>query len=411
MPSFSITSDSTITHIRQEMPELSGRAREEGREYEKKRFAYAPLERHARERAFVALVGPRGVGKSILLKQLHFASDDSFYVSLDATRPSSLFGIAKELSDRKFGLLLLDEIHAYPDYGKELKKIYDFLPKLHVVFTSSSAVSLYDTSYDLSRRVRIVDVPPFSFREFLSFRQSREVPGIAWADLLDLEKSKAYYGKTMEFEPLFAEYLQGKNYPFTLDQPAASPLFLGMLNAVIEKDLVATSKISLEDSFKVRDMLQFIGRSPVEGISYSSISANTGVSKGTAKKFVGLLENAYLLRRVAPKGTNVNKEPKILLSLPYRLLYKQYEDCIGALREDFFVDAVSRLGLELDYLKGTRGEKTPDYLVGGLVCEIGGRNKGRSQFKGFAAKRKIIFTQPGTLDDIRRPLFFAGMLG
>ena len=104
------------------------------------------------------------------------------------------------------------------------------------------------------------------------------------------------------------------------------------------------------------------------------------------------------------------KEPKVLLAPPYRLLYRSYDECIGALREDFFVDSCSALGLETTYLKTKRGEKTPDYLIGDTVFEIGGKSKGHSQFRDFALKKKIILTQPGMLDSVRRPLFFFGML-
>jgi hypothetical protein len=37
-----------------------------------------------------------------------------------------------------------------------------------------------------------------------------------------------------------------------------------------------------------------------------------------------------------PKGTNVLKEPKVLMFLPFRLLYSELQQCLGAIREDFF---------------------------------------------------------------------------
>jgi len=231
-----------------------------------------------------------------------------------------------------------------------------------------------------------------------------------FADLANTKRCKTYYGKNMHYEPLFEQYLAGGNYPFASGHRDILPQFQNMLDIIIERDMVLISRITMAESFDVRRMLTFIGRAPSDGISYSSISQNVQIAKVKAQKYVELLEKAFVLRRVLPKGTNVTKEPKIMFTPPYRLLYRQYDECVGDLREDFFVDAVSRLNIGLDYLKGTRGEKTPDYLVGDFVCEIGGRNKGRGQFKGFSGKNKIIFTQPGTLDDMRRPLFFVGML-
>ena len=400
-----------VLGVRLDTPEeLNAQTKEEGASYPKKRFVYEEIKRHLGERIFIALVGPRGAGKSTILKQIHYQAKASFYISLDSVGTIDLFNFSKELAERGIHLLLLDEIHAYPDYGQELKKIYDFLPNLQVICTSSSSISLHNTTYDLSRRMRLVFVPSFSFREFIFFVKDEQISPLPISDLKDTAKCRSYYGQNMHLEPLFRDYLIGGNYPFTLGQKNVLPQFQNMLDTVIERDLLRVSRITMAESAEVRQMLLFIGRSPVEGISYSSISQNVGIAKIKAQKYVDLLEKAFVLKRVLPKGTNVTKEPKILLMLPYRLLYKQYDDCIGALREDFFVDAVSRLNMGLDYLKGTRGEKTPDYLVDDMVFEIGGRNKGRSQFKGYNGKNKIIFTQPGTLDDMRRPLFFAGML-
>lgn len=51
------------------------------------------------------------------------------------------------------------------------------------------------------------------------------------------------------------------------------------------------------------------------------------------------------------------------------------------------------LKAEIFYLKSKRGEKTPDFLLKGYIdtiFEIGGRGKGRRQFKGYNASDIII---------------------
>lgn len=394
-----------------QLRELSEKARREGKEYGKKRWIYPKIKKHVKERIYIALVGPRGAGKSVILKQIHAEAPDSFYLSLDNFIPSpDLYSFAKELEGSGTSLLLLDEVHRYPNWGHELKKIYDFLPAIKIIFTSSSAISLHGESYDLSRRARLIPVHPFSFREYLSFSKGDEYEPLEWESLLDLELSRTFSGRTVHAEVNFGDFLQGGNYPFAFMDRERLPLFSRMLETIITEDLVGSSRLTLEESQEVRRMLSFIGRSPIDGISYSSISKNIGITKFKAQKYVDLMEKAFVLMRVAPKGTNVSKEPKILFMPPYRLLYRQYEECIGALREDFFVDAALRLGVEFSYLKGGEGEKMPDYVLNGIICEIGGAGKSRSQFKGFSAKKKIIFTQPGMIDDMRRPLFFVGML-
>jgi hypothetical protein len=70
-----------------------------------------------------------------------------------------------------------------------------------------------------------------------------------------------------------------------------------------------------------------------------------------------LFEKAFLLNVIYPIGTNVKKEPKIILTPPIRLLYRDYEDCIGGLREDFAVQMLKEKGFNLYYLKVPKGER------------------------------------------------------
>ena len=140
---------------------------------------------------------------------------------------------------------------------------------------------------------------------------------------------------------------------------------------------------------------------------------NIHITKYKAEQYITLLERAFVLHRVFPMGTNVMKEPKVVMALPYRLLYRPLAEAIGGLREDFFVEAFRSFGKEVFYLKSMRGQKTPDYLIRDfedIIFEVGGKGKGRSQFKGVDIKRKIILADGYDMTDIRRPLFLAGML-
>ncbi len=127
-----------------------------------------------------------------------------------------------------------------------------------------------------------------------------------------------------------------------------------------------------------------------------------------------LHELAKKQSEVYPEGTNVLREPKILMTPPCRLLYRDSEDAIGGLREDYFVDMLRQAGIKLNYLKSTRGEKTPDYLVAGgpdkLVVEIGGPGKGRQQFKGIQIDRKLVFAHTDIPTAGTIPLFLVGYL-
>ncbi|MCX7648219.1 MAG: AAA family ATPase, partial [Elusimicrobiales bacterium] len=122
--------------------ELNDIAKKDASFYNKKRFIYKFFKTTQKERIFTCLIGPRGVGKTILLRQLTAERSDSFYLSMDTVNNESLFDLIKILNERyKINYFFIDEIHFLRKYDAELKKIFDFL-KVNVVFTSSVSLSL-----------------------------------------------------------------------------------------------------------------------------------------------------------------------------------------------------------------------------------------------------------------------------
>ncbi len=193
------------------------------------------------------------------------------------------------------------------------------------------------------------------------------------------------------------------------------PLLRNIQQKVIRRDIPSVARLRMDELDAIDDTLKFIGRSPVDGINYSSISKNVGITKYKSKQYVQLLKAAYILNPVFPAGTNVLKEPKVLMFLPFRLLYQDYEDALGAMREDFTAETMLMADLDFHYLKSTRGSKTPDFLVNyhgkELVIEVGGKGKGREQFKGIKApNQKLILSHGGTNEEGIIPLALFGYI-
>jgi predicted AAA+ superfamily ATPase len=122
-------------------------------------------------------VGPRGAGKTILLQQLAASTEDAIYISLDTLpRDVDLFSIVRELAEGyHYKKIFLDEIHFSDNGMGALKQIYDFLD-VRVFFTSSVALRIRDSVYDLARRVSLHSLDYFSFREYLEFRFAAYLP-------------------------------------------------------------------------------------------------------------------------------------------------------------------------------------------------------------------------------------------
>lgn len=303
--------------------------------------------------------------------------------------------------------LFLDEIHFLKNFEAALKQIFDFLD-LRVIFTSSVALSLYESAHDLSRRVRLRHLYPFSFGEFLDFKGHAKLGRLSFRDIAD----KRWTNEYERWNYLFDEYLQGGLFPFALEEPEALPVLSAILEKVITRDIPTVANLRTDEIEALRKLIRFVGKATSEGINYSSISRNVGITKYKAEQYVHLLKKSFVLNPVLPAGTNVLREPKVLMWTPLRLLYKSYEDTVGELREDFVAQALKIRCTSLQYLKSPRGEKTSDFLVEEngkqIVVEVGGKGRGKRQFKGFHAEEKIILGPGDETQGFKRPLVLLG---
>lgn len=377
----------------------------------RKRFIYEKLERHE-GRHFTGIVGPRGAGKTVLLRQYALSHKDACYLSADTLAPEDdLWDIIGRLAEHYgFRTFLIDEVHFLDDASALLKRLYDFRD-VHVLFSSSVALAMRASAHDLSRRVRLLELHNFSFREYAAFKQGETLPLCSLEQLAKREWTSDH----LRTGRLFEGYLiRGGLLPFALDEPDPLPFLANVVEKVIARDIPRVARLTIDELDKIRMLLRFVGRSAVDGINYTCLSRNLGITKYKAEQYVDCLEQAFILQRVYPEGTNVLREPKILMTPPCRLLYRDPEDAIGGLREDFFVDMLRQAGIDINYLKSTRGKKTPDYLVAGgpdkLVVEIGGPGKGRQQFKGIEIDRKLVFSHKDAPTPNTVPLCLIGYI-
>jgi len=375
---------------------------------EKRRFYYKYL--NSAMRPFLGIAGLKGAGKTVMLRQYLTTHPNTIYISLDSIEIPNLFEIAKYLSEeRKIKTILLDEVHFYPNWKRDLKKIYDFL-NVNVIYTSSVSMDIFSSRVDLSRRTITKEVYPFSLREYIYFTNDKNIKKLK---IEDIDNNKVMQ-EIAQYDFLFNKYIEGGLLPAFLNQ-SNTDIFRNIALSVIGRDLPRTEKWTTEDISNVKNMLKFMATSKIDDISYSSISRNIGITKYKAEKYTSALEKSFILNVIEPKGTNITKEPKILFMPPFREAFsKNKEYDMGAKREEFFVMSMKMLKIPIFYLKGKRGEKIPDYLINlngnNYIFEIGGKNKGITQLKINIKAKKYLLTNPSSIDKIRKPLIFAGFI-
>ena len=364
----------------------------------------------------IGVVGARGVGKTTLLlqyiKELKEHSDPykSLYFSYDY--PSNieikLIDLAEAFSKIGGEYLIIDEIHKYKEFSIDLKAIYDFYPKLKIIFTGSCAISIYNAQADLSRRVVLYTMNGLSYREFLELKLDVTLPHYSMEELV--KKSPQIVNELeAKFLPLehFEEYLTYGYYPFYFrDKNQYLRLLNAVVNQTIDIDLVNLGLVKQSFTDKLKKLLIVISESNPFELNISKVASNIEVSRNTLYSYLTNLDKGGLLNIVASskKGiSKLSKPEKLYLNNTNIFYIFASESKIGTIRETFFVSQVKHQHMIEVPAKG-------DFLVDGkYTFEVGGESKGFKQIQDMSNAYLVIDTD-STENVNKIPLWLFGFL-
>jgi predicted AAA+ superfamily ATPase len=279
--------------------------------------------------------------------------------------------------------LFLDEVHKYPNWSQELKNIYDNLPKLKVVFTSSSALDIYKGSHDLSRRAMVYNLPGLSFREFIELKYQFSFEVIGLEQILEGKNTQVFH-ILEKIKPLklLDEYLQNGYYPFFVeaDKNYLARL-INIVNQVLENDLPTIYHIDFYSVLKIKKMLAVLSRIVPYKPNIQKLVSQSGTTRDSLLKFLFYLEKAEIVNWLTKDtfGINyLNKPDKLYLNntnLMYALASEKPN--IGNIRETFFFNQL-RVNHKVSY------PENGDFLIDDkYLFEIGGQNKSQKQIDGI----------------------------
>jgi uncharacterized protein len=361
----------------------------------------------------ISILGSRGTGKTTLLLQIAAEKKDkvSLYVALDDLffTNSSLYQLAENFEIIGGNILLLDEVHKYPNWSREIKLIYDDFPKLQVIFSSSSILDIYKAESDLSRRVISYILKEMSFREFLLFQHKIDLPQVNLNQLLQNHESISIEISS-KLKPLkyFYEYLKIGAYPFYIgNQTEYYQQIKNIINLILEVDLPAVKPMEYSNVAKLKRLLYVLSVNVPFTPNISKLSEKINLTRNALVQALQLLDKAELINISYYKTKSISiltKPDKIWLNntnLSYAL--SSGEPDKGNLRESFFVSQLQHI------YKISLIEKADFIIDDKYVVEIGGRNKTKKQIKNiensFLVKDDI---EVGVFNTI--PLWLFGLL-
>ncbi|MCT8159279.1 ATP-binding protein [Pseudoruegeria sp. SHC-113] len=284
---------------------------------EKKRAYFEPFAGLALDwsvRRSTILMGPRRVGKTVMLRQLieqaisdGFSGKNILFVSIDTPlysgmpllRLIELFEeeTAHNPSERR--IIVFDEIQYLKNWEVHLKVLTDQYPNTRFIASGSAAAALRLKSEE-SGAGRFTDffLPPLTFAEFLAFSEIED-------DLI----TSAALGSTLRFatpdiaklNQEFINYLNFGGYPeAVLNETIKANVqrFLGrdIIDKVLLRDL--PSLYGIQDIQELNRLFTTLAYHTGQEISLDGLAQSSGVAKNTITKYLDYLEAAFLIVRV-----------------------------------------------------------------------------------------------------------------
>ena len=333
------------------------------------------------ENRLVGLVGPRGVGKTTLMLQYakeRLERNTTLFVNADDLYFSTrhLVDLADDFVKRGGRCLIIDEIHKYQDWARELKLIYDYHADLRVIFTGSSILDIHKGAADLSRRALLYHMQGLSFREYLQMFHNIQLPVLTLDDILQhrLELPR-------DFHPYayFPDYLAQGYYPFSQERQFDIRL-QQVVTKTLETDIPQYAEMSVATSRKLKRLLTVIAQSVPFKPNMSHIATTIGISRNNLADYFLYLEEAGLIAQLRDDTGGIRglgKVDKVYLDNPNLIhaLAHQTADT-GNLRETFFFNQ-TRVNHD------TITSSVADFRIGSYTFEVGGRNKKQKQLQGI----------------------------
>ncbi|MBP1540624.1 MAG: AAA family ATPase [Prevotella sp.] len=351
------------------------------------RYMYDRIDWNTR---IVGLLGPRGVGKTTMVLQ---------YIKENLPRKESLYVVAEDLYFANHTLvdladtfartggkyLIIDEIHKYKGWSRELKLIYDYHSELHVFFTGSSILDIYKGISDLSRRVLTYEMQGLSYREYLSLFHQIELPVYSIQQILNQEVELP-----QGFLPLqhFSDYLQRGYYPFRDNN--FERYIMNVVNTTLEVDIAQYADLTPATIRKLKRLLAIIAQAAPFKPNFTQIGGQLEVSRNNIADLCAWLEKAGLIGQLRDSTGGIQglgKVDKVYLdnaTLIYVLGNKSTE--IGTIRETFFYN-------QMRVMTDVISSRISDFEIDGKTFEVGGKKKKQKQIQnaeqGYVVKDDI----------------------
>lgn len=335
------------------------------------RFLEKKLRKYLNKREIIAVVGARQCGKTTLLRHIFKDLGNAIFLDFEDRETLELFNEdIKSFVDiyvKKYDYLFIDEFQYAKNGGKNLKYIYDnYKTKIVISGSSVSGLSINSIKY-LVGRVFVFNLYPFSFEEYLCYKQPALYSNI-------YVKRKLTTPIIDMIIPYFNEFCIYGGYPrviLTNDNEEKEMVLRNIYNTYFLKEIKEI--LNLPDDHKLSKLINGLALQIGNIINYNELSDMTGFKYNDLLNNMNILEKTFICLRSHPfhtnKRTELVKAPKIFfLDNGFRniviknfQLIKNRQDK-GSLYENFTASEIAKRDLEVKYWR-TKSKAEVDFII------------------------------------------------
>ncbi|MCU0733754.1 MAG: ATP-binding protein [Hyphomonas sp.] len=252
----------------------------------------------------VAITGPRQSGKTTLARS--FADPDRAYLTLDD--PATLSAARSDPAGlvSRIGPAVIDEIQRAPDLALAIKQAVDTDPRpgRFLITGSADILAMPKAAESLAGRVEIIELLPISRSEMERRPPSAFIGRLMDGNLRDAE------GSAIDLVDLV---LAG-GYPEALarkDQRRRRDWQRAYLRSILDRDLRDIASADRLD--RMPALFDLLAARAGQLVNWSNLGKDARLDGKTVERYVRLLENLYLVRRLPAWSSN---ETQRLVSTP-----------------------------------------------------------------------------------------------
>jgi predicted AAA+ superfamily ATPase len=287
---------------------------------------FSPLVYEKNIKRAIVLMGPRRVGKTVMLFHLiqdlldnkvpsknicYLSIENPIYTGLSLEEMFHYFLEQTEQDIHGEHFIIFDEIQYLKNWEVHLKTLVDSYHKVKFIVSGSAAAALQLKSNE-SGAGRFTDfmLPPLTFHEYIDLKGLAELITLETKEWKGFTRDYFQTGSIDELNKHFIDYINFGGYPeVSLSKEIQSDPGRFIRNDIIDKVLLRDlpSLYGIKNVQELNQLFTTIAYNSGNEFTYEDLSVNFGISKNTIRRYIEYLEAAFLIRVINKIDHNARK--------------------------------------------------------------------------------------------------------